>query len=80
VRDAAGFDDMPEQAEIGEIEAQCPFPRKMPSFEFDEGRLREFEIVLQYLSRYFVLGEVSRYPPAAPAQAPVQIAAGLQFR
>jgi hypothetical protein len=53
--DAAGFDHVPEQTEIGQVEAHhgsktagsIPLTGRAPSFEFDEGKLREILIVRQ---------------------------------
>ena len=57
VRDAAGFDHVAKQAEIGEVEAhgRLRFAGRF-AFEFDEGKLREKPIVApESLSIIFVV-------------------------
>jgi hypothetical protein len=53
--DAAGFDDVTEEAQIGEVEADHPAKPSVKgkcSFEFGEGSLRQIPIVSQVLARH----------------------------
>ena len=60
VGDAAGVDDVAEQAQVGEIEAHGP---ACATFEFDEGRLRQILIVNQLLrATSFVNDEATGLP------------------